>query len=345
MIKQTTLFEIAELIGGNPIGDGSRGIKGICAPENASDDLLCVVWEKKLLEFVPGSVPVLAEAGTLKGRDGIEVPRPRAALVKILPLFDRRKLQNSGIHPSAVLDESVVCGNDVGIGPGSVVSKGAVIGNGVRIGANCYIGEDVKIGDGTIIKASASIQDFVSIGRRVTINSAVAIGCDGFGYIPMEDGRWEKIPQIGTVVLEDDVEVGPCTSIDRATFGETRVRKGTKIGSHVHIAHNCDIGENCILVGFIGLGGSCGIGDSCVLAGMSGISDHVVIGNKVTVAGRSGVTKNIPDGQVVSGFPAREHRLENRFRASLRQAGNYGERIAKLEREIAEIKKSSPDKA
>ena len=341
-MKETTLSKIARLTGGALIGDGSRIIRGICAPERTEDDKLCIVWEKKMLQAVPPSVPVLTETGFLAGRDGVELARPRAALVQILPLFDRRRPQAAGIHPAAIVDDGAILGADVGIGPGCVVSRGAVLGDRVRIQANCFIGEGARIGSDTVMEASVSIQDFVSIGNRVLIHSGTVIGCDGFGFIPMDDGRWEKIPQIGSVVIEDDVEIGPNSSIDRATFGETRVGKGTKIGVQVHVAHNCDIGEGCVLVGFIALGGSSKVGNGCVLAGMVGVSDHVVIGDRVTAAGRAGVTKDIQGGQIVSGFPAQEHRAENRFQASLRRAGGYGERIKKLEKAFAEL--NPPDR-
>ena len=335
-MKETTLSEIALLTGGKLIGDGSRIIRGVCAPEQTADDRLCVVWEKKKLQTVSSTVPVLAETDSLVGRDGVELARPRAALVQILPLFDRRKQQVAGIHPAAVVDKDAILGTDVGIGPGCVVSRNAILGDRVRLQANCFIGEGVQIGNDTVMEACVSVQDFVSIGSRVLIHSGTAIGSDGFGFIPMDDGHWEKIPQIGTVVIEDDVEIGPNSSIDRATFGETRVRRGAKIGVQVHIAHNCDVGEGCVLVGFIALGGSSKVGNGCVLAGMAGVSDHVVIGDRVTVAGRAGVTKDLRGGQIVSGFPAQEHRAENRFQASLRRVGDYGERIKRLEKALTQ---------
>ena len=334
-MKETTLSVIARLTGGSLAGDGSRIVRGVCAPENASDDKLCVVWEKKRLKDVPSSVPVLAETGLLVGRDGVELARPRAALVHILPLFDRRRRQAAGVHPTALVDETAVLGAEVGIGPGCIVSHGVVLGDRVRLQANCFIGEGVTVGEDSTVEAGVSIQDFASIGSRVILHSGTVVGCDGFGFIPMDDGHWERIPQIGTVVIEDDVEVGPNSSIDRATFGETRVRRGAKIGAHVHVAHNCEIGAGSVLVGFIALGGSSKIGDGCVLAGMVGVSDHVVVGDRVTVAGRSGVTKDLSGGQIVSGYPAQEHRAENRFQASLRRVGDYGERIRRLEKTSA----------
>jgi UDP-3-O-[3-hydroxymyristoyl] glucosamine N-acyltransferase len=325
------------------VGDGNRIVRGVCAPDappEVAGDKLCVVWEKKALKDLHPSAPVLAEIGSLAGRDGVELARPRAALVKILPLFDRRRGRESGIHPTAVVDEGAVLGADVSVGPCCVVSRGAVLGDRVCLQANCFVGEGVSIGNDTVIEASVSILDFSSIGERVTVHCGTAIGCDGFGFIPMGDGHWERIPQIGVVVIEDDVEIGPNSSLDRATFGETRIRRGAKIGAHVHVAHNSDVGAGSVLVGFIALGGSSKVGRGCVLAGMVGVSDHVVIGDQVTVAGRSGVTKDIAGGQIISGYPAQEHRAENRFQASLRRVAEYERRIKDLEQAIAELKRS-----
>jgi UDP-3-O-[3-hydroxymyristoyl] glucosamine N-acyltransferase len=146
------------------------------------------------------------------------------------------------------------------------------------------------------------------------------------------DGGWRKIPQIGTVVIEDNVEIGANSSVDRATFGVTRVRRGTKLGSLLHIAHNCDIGEDCVMAGCTGIGGSARVGRGTIVGGMAGIADHVTVGERVTIAGRAGVTKDVKGGATVSGFPAQDHREETRLQASLRRVRDHGERIRGLEK-------------
>jgi UDP-3-O-[3-hydroxymyristoyl] glucosamine N-acyltransferase len=285
-----------------------------------------------MLRRIPENIPVLSWKGTISGRDGIELDSPRSALIDLLPLFERRERGMAGIHPSAVLSEKCSIGKEVLIGPCCVISDGARIGDRSVLQANVFVGRGVEIGGGAMIDACVVLQDFVSIGCGVHLHSGVVIGCDGFGFIPSEDGRRVKIPQIGTVVIEDDVEIGANSTIDRATFGTTFVRRGVKLGSLLHIAHNCDIGEDCVIAGCTGVGGSVTMGRGTVVAGMAGISDHVTIGDNVTVAGRSGVTKDIADGVTVSGFPAREHRIEMRFLASLRHITDYRDRLAKLER-------------
>lgn len=336
-----TLAEIANLTGGVLVGDGSRAVSGICSPREPRHGTICVVWDTKALALVPDCIPVLCEHGSIRGRDGVEMDSPRGALVKLLPLFERRTALLPGVHPSACLLESCVLGEDVHIGPGCVVSDGAVLGDRVVLQAGVFVGRGVLVGDDSRVEAGAVLQDFVEIGRRVILHSGTVIGCDGFGFVPDESGAWVKIPQIGTVIIEDDVEIGANSSIDRATFGVTRIRRGAKLGALVHIAHNCDLGEDCMMVGFSGLGGSVRIGRGSLVAGMVGVADHVEIGEGVTVAGRSGVTKNVKDGLTISGFPAQEHGAERRFQASLRRVPGLYERMVKLEKELEELRQKT----
>jgi UDP-3-O-[3-hydroxymyristoyl] glucosamine N-acyltransferase len=328
-----SLSEIADIIGGVVIGDGSRAVSGVSPPDDCDDNELCVIWDRHVLDNVPIGVAVLAKHGSLSGRDGIEAEFPKEALADILPLFDKRREYACGIHRSAVISEDCVIGEGVSIGPCCVISDGANISGRAALQANVFVGRGVTIGGGTIIEANVSVQDLSEIGSGVIIHSGVVIGCDGFGHMPA-GGKWKKIPQIGTVIIEDDVEIGANCTIDRATIGATRIRRGSKIGSLVHIAHNCDIGEDCVMSGFSGMGGSVTIGRGCIVAGMAGVSDHVRIGDGVTLAGRAGVTKDIKSGLVVSGFPAREHREEIRFQASLRRFQNYADRLGELEKTI-----------
>jgi UDP-3-O-[3-hydroxymyristoyl] glucosamine N-acyltransferase len=253
-------------------------------------------------------------------------------LAELLPLFDRRPPDALGIHPTAFVHSRATIGEGCSIGPHCVVSEGAALGSRVVLQANVFIGENAVVGDDTRIEASAAIQCFVEVGRRVAIHSGAAIGCDGFGFVPGPGGAWKKIPQTGTVVIEDDVEIGPNCTVDRATLGVTRIGRGTKMGACVHIAHNCDIGPDSMMVGFIAFGGSVRTGRALLAAGMSGVADHVRIGDGVTIAGRAGVTKDVGDGLTVSGFPAREHSEEKRFQASLRRLREYAERLKKVEK-------------
>ncbi|MDR3254183.1 MAG: UDP-3-O-(3-hydroxymyristoyl)glucosamine N-acyltransferase [Synergistaceae bacterium] len=326
-----TLREVARVSGGTVVGDGDRVINGVCSPAECREGMLCVVWDHGILELIPHNIPVLTKSGTLSGRDGIEHESPREALVDLLTLFDRRAARTPGVHPSASLAEGCSIGEGVYIGPCCVLTEGANIGDRTVLQGNVFVGRDVVIGSDSRIEACVALHDFVEIGSRVIIHSGVTVGCDGFGHV-QTDGGWRKIPQIGIVIIEDDVEIGPNSTIDRATFGVTRVRRGTKLGSLLHVAHNCDIGNDSVMAGCTGIGGSVTIGRGVIAGGMVGIADHVTIGNGVTIAGRSGVTKNVRDGLTVSGFPAQEHMVETRFQASLRHVRDHTERIRKIEK-------------
>jgi UDP-3-O-[3-hydroxymyristoyl] glucosamine N-acyltransferase len=342
-MKVISLSDVARITGGTAIGDASRTICGVCSPDCCADDRLCVVWNDAALPKIPPSAPVLARKGLLAMHDGVEHDLPRAALADILPLFDRREPHTPGIHPSAVIGSGCGIGRDVYIGPGCVVSDGAEIGEGAVLEANVFIGRSAAVGAGSKLEAGVTVHDFVEIGRCVILHSGVAIGCDGFGHVPMPDGRWKKISQIGTVIIEDDVEIGPNSTIDRATFGVTAVRRGAKLGSLLHIAHNCDIGEDSVIAGCTAIGGSVKIGRGALIAGMVGVADHVTIGEGVTIAGRSGVTKDVKDGLTVSGFPAQDRGTENRFQASLRRVKDMAERLRRLEKLFSASHKDGGD--
>lgn len=338
-----TLGEVAKMTGGVVIGDENRVIGGICSPEDPHPEKLCVVWESGILDSIPKDVPVLSGIGTLSDRDGVELKSPRASLVQLLAYFDTRPEPYRGVHPAAILAEGCELGENVSVGPGCVVSSGAVVGSGTILQANVFVGREVKIGEDCRIEAGAVLQDQISLGRRVIVHSGAVVGCEGFGFVPSPSGQWFRIPQIGTVVVEDDVEIGANATVDRATFGVTRLKRGVKIGNSSHVAHNCEVGEDSLIVGMVGIGGSVKIGKSSLLAGMSGVADHVKIGDRVTVAGRAGVTKDVPGGLTISGFPAQEHKEEFRLQASLRGVARYSERLKKLEREMEKIKETTEE--
>lgn len=335
---EITLAQAAEMCGGALSGDGSRKICGVCSPASPRTDMLCAAWDKRLVAGVPKDVPMLCGIGLLDGRDGIELKHPRAAMPALLRAFDRRRRPEPGIHSTAFIDEGCEIGKDVSIGPGCVVSRGASIGDGSILVSGVFIGEEASVGADCRFEPGVVVLDFVRVGDRVTLHAGVKVGCDGFGFIPTSDGKWEKMPQIGIVVIEDDVEIGANCSIDRAMFGETRIKRGTKIGSLTHVAHNCTIGSDCVMSGFSAMAGSVTIGDGCIIAGLVGIADHVSIGDRVTIAGRTGVTKDVPSGVTISGYPAQEHAKESRLAASLRRVPDMMARLKEVERAVEEMK-------
>jgi UDP-3-O-[3-hydroxymyristoyl] glucosamine N-acyltransferase len=255
---------------------------------------------------------------TLNGKSAILVDNPRLAMAEILPLFAPEKKIPKGIHKTAVIPTSCRIGKNVSIGPYVVLGENVLIGEQSVIYPHAYLGDNCKIGKNCLIHSHVSLYENTCLGNRVVIHSGTRIGMDGFGFVQHAGGHL-KIPQIGSVVIEDDVEIYANVCIAKATMGQTIVREGTKIDNLCHIAHNCIIGKNSALVSQVGLSGSVKLGDHVYVAGQAGFSGHNSVGENSIVLARAGVTKDFPPNSVVSGFPAQDHRKEMAFQAALRR--------------------------
>jgi len=234
----------------------------------------------------------------------IKVEDAYQAFSKLLEYYNQVKLMKSGIEQPSVLSENVTYGADLYLGSFCYVGKNVKIGNNVKIYPNTFIGDNVVIGDNCVFFAGVRVYSETEIGNNCVIHSGTIVGSDGFGFAPHEDGTYSKIPQIGNVILEDDVEVGSCTTIDRATMGSTIIRKGVKLDNQIQIAHNVEIGENTVIASQTGIAGSTKIGRNCMIGGQVGIVGHITIGNNVRIQAQSGIGKSIGDGEVVQGTPA-----------------------------------------
>ena len=278
MGKEITLEELAGLLGGVPVGNARFRITGAAPVESAGAGDIAFAENAKILRVaVKGNAgAVIAKHGdNLQGKPGILVENPRFAFARTLEMFAPDiPRPPEGIHEMSVVAETAVIGKAARIGPNVTIEKGVVLGEGVVLYPCVYVGEDTKIGDGTVIYPNAVIRERVSIGRGVIIHGGAVIGADGFGFAASEN-KHHKIPQTGTVIIEDDVEIGANTCIDRGTMGATIIGKGAKIDNLVQIGHNVRIGENCIIVGQTGIGGSSEIGEGSILAGQAGITEHV----------------------------------------------------------------------
>ena len=299
------LKKLAKLVSGEIIGDAEIDLQGVSPVENAGVRDLVFVLEKKFLVPALNSkalalVAPISVSASIKEKPALLVKNPRQAMAKILLCFAPKAKFKPGIHKTAV------------------VAKSAKLGKRVAIYPFVYIGEDCEIGDDTIIYPSATIYDRVKIGKRVIIHSGARLGVDGYGYF-QEAGKHVKIPQIGRVVIEDDVEIYANVCISRATLGETRIGAGTKIDSLAHIAHNCKIGKNCAIVSLVGFAGSVTLKDHVSVGGQAGFNGHITVGENTVVMARAGVTKDIPSNSVVSGFPAIPHSKELKIQALLRR--------------------------
>jgi UDP-3-O-[3-hydroxymyristoyl] glucosamine N-acyltransferase len=234
----------------------------------------------------------------------IKVEDAYQSFSKLLEYYNQVKLMKSGIEQPSVLSDNVTYGNDLYLGSFCYVGKNVKIGNNVKIYPNTFIGDNVVIGDNCIFFAGVRVYSETEIGNNCVIHSGVIVGSDGFGFAPLEDGSYSKIPQIGNVILEDDVEIGSCTTIDRATMGSTIIRKGVKLDNQIQIAHNVEIGENTVIAAQTGVAGSTKIGKNCMIGGQVGISGHITIGDNVRIQAQSGIGKSIKEGEVVQGTPA-----------------------------------------
>jgi UDP-3-O-[3-hydroxymyristoyl] glucosamine N-acyltransferase len=345
---QTTVGQLAALIEGAVEGDGSIAIRGISSIEDAQDGDITFAENDKLLSsaersrasavIAPANSP--KPAGYLAGKPLIRVKNPRFAFAQALRIFAPEPKVYKGIHPTAVIGENVSFGHNAS------VHALAVIGDNVCLGNNCvvypfvYLGDNVTVGNNCVIYPHVVLHDNTEIGNSVVIHSGSVLGTDGFGYMFIEN-RHHKIPQIGRVIVEDDVEIGANVTIDKARTGSTRIGMGTKIDNLVHIAHNVTVGKNCVIVAQVGISGSVDVGDGVILAGQVGIKDHVTIGDGTIVAAKTGVIGDLPAGSFVSGVYGRPHGNEMRAQALFSKLPELNKQIKDLEARLAALEKGN----
>jgi UDP-3-O-[3-hydroxymyristoyl] glucosamine N-acyltransferase len=307
---EKTLGELARLVIGELCGDAEFKISGVAGLEEAQTHEISFVVGPKYARKAHQS-----KAGALivpPGLSGIQKPRivsenPYLAFAKVLTLFAPKPQPSLGVSPEAFLGAKVKLGDGVSIHPQVYVGDGAVLGDRVNLHAGVHVGARVVIGDDTVIYPNVTVLDRCVIGQRVIIHSGTVVGSDGFGFAQDGDSYF-KIPQVGIVQIDDDVEIGANCTIDRATMGKTWIQRGVKIDNLVQVAHNVVVGENSIIIAQVGISGSTKLGKNVILAGQVGIIGHLEIGDGVQVGAQSGVGKSIPAGQIVSGSPAIPHR-------------------------------------
>ena len=234
----------------------------------------------------------------------IKVDDAYKSFSKLLEYYNQVKLMKSGIEQPSVISDGVTYGSDLYLGSFCYVGKNVTIGNNVKIYPNTFIGDNATIGDNCVFFAGVRVYSETVIGNNCTFHSGTIIGSDGFGFAPQEDGTYVKVPQIGNVIIEDDVEIGACTTVDRATLGSTIIRKGVKLDNHIQVAHNVEIGENTVIAAQTGIAGTTKIGKNCLIGGQVGFAGHLVIGDGVKIQAQSGIGKNLEAGEVVQGSPA-----------------------------------------
>ena len=341
---QLTIQEIIKLTGAQLVqGNAEYTVSGVASLDEASNEEVSFLGNEKYFQdflstkagvvLVPGNLPKKPENVVL-----LEVENPSfafAAVVKVLAT--KQRTVSYGVHPSAMIADDVVINTDkVSIKPGVVIESGCSIGDGSEIGSGVVIGEGSKVGKDCLFYANATVREYSQIGDRVILQPGCVIGSDGYGY-ELVEGKHVKVDQVGVVVLEDDVEIGANTTIDRARFGKTIIGEGSKVDNLVQIAHNVQIGKHCLVVSQSGLAGSSKLGNYVTVAAQVGVVGHIEIGDKAILLARTGATKSLAGGAVYSGLPARPMREDNRKQGAL-------SKLPQLIKDVRKLKEQSEDK-
>ncbi len=333
--RTLTARRVAELVGGELEGDGDVAISAVAPLHRADLSMLAFLSSAKYAEEVtaegPGILLVSPElAGVApRSRARILVKNPQEAMLRLLPWLYVSPRVEPGVHPSAVVGANVELGSDVSIGPFAVIGDGAHLGDRVYVAAHAVVGRGVQVGSDSQLYEHVVLYAGSSLGDRVIVHSGARIGSDGFGYV-FSNGAHEKIPHVGRCIIEQDVEIGANSTIDRGSIDDTVIGAGTKIDNLVHVAHNVRVGRLCLIMAQVGIAGSVRIGDGAILAGQAGVAGHVTIGAGARLAAQAGVFGNIPPGETWSGYPARPHREALRAHAALFKLSGMMQSIQRL---------------
>jgi UDP-3-O-[3-hydroxymyristoyl] glucosamine N-acyltransferase len=329
------------MVDGSVVGDGSVTLSGVAPLDRAGEHELTFLAHERYAPLLASSLagavlvsPELSEAASDAGEGQyggcrIVVAQPYEAMLRAIPALYPPPPRRTGIHPTAIIGRGVILGNDVAIGPFSVVEEGAALGDGACVGSHCDIGRGVRVGALSWLGDSVTLYPGAVLGERVRLHAGVRVASDGFGYV-QSGGRHEKIPHVGRCIIEDDVEIGANSTLDRGSVDDTVIGAGTKIDNLVHIAHNVRIGRLCLIMAQVGIAGSVRIGDGCILAGQVGVSGHHDIGAGARLAAQAGVFGDVPAGETWSGYPARPHREALRAHAAFFKLADVMRRMERL---------------
>jgi UDP-3-O-[3-hydroxymyristoyl] glucosamine N-acyltransferase len=333
-----TLRKLASIIGGRVIGAPEQIILGVSDIKEGAPDTVTFLFNPKhqdLIKQTSASVIIVSDATLLNDKNGIVVDNPRLAMTKVLKLFEPQKDREKGIHATAIIHKSAQIGKNVDIGALSIIGQNVKIANGTIIHSNISISDNVTIGTNVVIYPQVAIYSRTNIGNNVIIDMGTVIGSSGYGY-ETENDIHHKIPQIGSVVIEDDVEIGANCTIDRGTIDNTVIGKGTKLDNLVHIAHNVKIGKGCLLMGLVGIAGGTIIGNYCIFAGQCGVTNGINIGDRAIFVAKTGVTKALPGNKIYAGMPAREVHEKNKRDAAYSQIISLKKRLKQIEEKLAD---------
>lgn len=341
------LSELNSIVGGELAGDPDIVITGVSGIKEAKEGDITFLANSRyssLMDKTKASA-VIASYDIVSSKALIKTDNPSEAFTKVVELVASQNINHpQGIHPKSFVDKEAKVSLSASVGPFSIIEKGAEVGEKTVIYGGCFIGQAVKIGKNCLIYPNTTIREKTEIGDNVIIHSGTVIGSDGFGFMEVEGIR-KKIPQTGIVVICDNVEIGANVTIDRARFDKTIIKEGTKIDNLVQIAHNVEIGKNCVIVAQVGVSGSTIIEDEAILAGQAGIVGHIRIGKKAIVAAQAGVTKSVAPGAKVSGYPAKPHQKAVRINACLQRLPELNRKIKELETKVRLLEEKENGKA
>ena len=339
--QERTVAELAAVVKGRVYGDPQMVIRGIASIHEAQNgDITFAENVRFLQDAEQSSASAIIAPETPAGGNGtktmIQVANPRLAFAQILDLFAPEQYTARGIHETATIGSDFRHGGNLSVGAQSVIGENVRVGENVSLHPLCYLGDDVEIGDNTIVGPHVSLLRGTVIGSGVVIHAGAVLGADGFGYITV-GGKHRKVPQIGHVWVGDEVEIGANVTIDRARTGSTRIGSGTKIDNLVHIGHNCQIGENCIIVAQVGLAGGVEVGEYVIIAGQSGVKEQVKIGAGAVIGAQTGVMSDIPARAYVSGYGAKPHKEHLRTSAAVNQLPDLLKKVRDMERRLRQL--------
>lgn len=337
-------LNIAEFLHGTIEGDENISVSNVSKIEDGKPGTLAFLSNPKYERYIyETEASIVLVKNDFKPEQKVKatlirVEDPYQAFASLLGLYEQAKKMKSGIEQPSFIDSSAVCGENIYFGAFAYLGENSTLGNRVKIYPHTFIGSGVTIGDNTIIYAGAKIYDGSVIGSNCIIHAGAVIGSDGFGFAPKSDGSYAKIPQVGNVILEDDVEIGANTTIDCSTMGSTIIRRGAKLDNLIQIAHNCEIGENTVMAALTGIAGSTKIGKNCMFGGHIGVAGHLTVGDGVKIGAMSGVSNSIKSGKTVLGVPAMDHEQALKAFVVFRRLPQMRDQLIDLQKEVTELK-------
>ncbi len=342
--------QIAEFLGGKVEGNQEITVHTFSKIEEAQNGALTFLYNPKYIEFIyntSASIVLVNDDLELSKEVSptlVRVPNAYEALAKLLTLYEQYKPKKTGVEQPSFVAESATVGEGGYIGAFAYIGENVTVGNNVRIYPNVSISDGVTIGDNTILYSNVSVYEGCKVGANCIIHSGAVVGSDGFGFAEQASGSRAKIPQIGIVIIEDDVEIGANTAIDRSTMGSTVIKRGSKLDNLVQIGHNVVVGEDAVLCGQVGIAGSTKIGNKVILGGQVGVNGHIELGNGVMAAAQSGIAGKLKDGEIVMGSPAFPAREYQRSAVVTRKLPEVYQKLNKLEKELAKLKEEKENK-